>query len=271
MKKLFKNPLILLAVAALLIAGSTVGATRAALNATSDRDDVAFSTGKVSVELIESGEVVRDNNETNESQNKPLDLGIGEDQFKIGKSYADNIAVKNDSTVVVTNEDGEVTNTYHYDEYVRVIVTKSWYSGNGKDTLLDPSLIELNVLTNNGWILDEASSTAEQTVYYYSRPVQYDEEIPFANSFMVKPEVTTKITKNGTVGNISTSYDYDGKSFEVDIKVDAVQTHHAQEAILGAWGVNVEIAEDGTLSLIATTADTAINETITDDAVTGEE
>ena len=44
-------------------------------------------------------------------------------------------------------------------------------------------------------------------------------------------------------------YDYDGASFVVEAEVDAVQTHNARDAIKSAWGVDVEVAVDGTLRL----------------------
>lgn len=246
MKKLFKNPLTIFVVAIAVIAASSVGATRAAITVISDQDEISFSTGEVSVQLIENGVDVETDDEAT-----ALTLGIGEDSFKIGQKYLDAVSVVNNSTIVVNDDNGNVTDTYHYDEYVRVILTKSWYDAAGnKDTLLDPSLIDLNVLTDNGWIKDESSSTSEQEIYYYSKPVAYGEEIPFADTFMVKQDVNELITKSGTTGNITTTYDYDGKSFEVEIEVDAVQTHHAAEAILGAWGVNVNIADDGSLSLL---------------------
>lgn len=47
---------------------------------------------------------------------------------------------------------------------------------------------------------------------------------------------------------IKTTYDYDGKQFRVEVEVDAVQDHNAEEAILSAWGRNVTV-ENGKLSL----------------------
>ena len=42
---------------------------------------------------------------------------------------------------------------------------------------------------------------------------------------------------------------YDGYRFYLKAEVDAVQTHNAAEAVKSAWGVDAEVAEDGTLSL----------------------
>ena len=40
-------------------------------------------------------------------------------------------------------------------------------------------------------------------------------------------------------------YAYDGYKFVVEAEVNAVQTHNAKEAIKSAWGVDVELAADG--------------------------
>ena len=42
---------------------------------------------------------------------------------------------------------------------------------------------------------------------------------------------------------------YDGYSFQVEAEVDAVQTHNAQDAIKSAWGVDVDVAANGDISL----------------------
>ena len=42
---------------------------------------------------------------------------------------------------------------------------------------------------------------------------------------------------------------YDGIVFVLRADVDAVQTHNAEDAIMSAWGVDVSISDDGSLSL----------------------
>ena len=49
---------------------------------------------------------------------------------------------------------------------------------------------------------------------------------------------------------ITTKFNYDGVQFNIDAQVDAVQTHNAVDAIKSAWGIDVEITENGTLSLV---------------------
>ena len=48
---------------------------------------------------------------------------------------------------------------------------------------------------------------------------------------------------------ITTVYDYDGYSFQIEAEVDAVQTHNAVDAIKSAWGVDVDVAANGNISL----------------------
>ena len=38
-------------------------------------------------------------------------------------------------------------------------------------------------------------------------------------------------------------------NFNLEAEVDAVQTHNAKDAIKSAWGIDVNVASDGTISL----------------------
>ena len=60
-------------------------------------------------------------------------------------------------------------------------------------------------------------------------------------------EYETKPTEKP--GVVKTTYKYNGYMFVLEAEVDAVQTHNAEDAIKSAWGVDVNIAPDGTLSL----------------------
>lgn len=63
-------------------------------------------------------------------------------------------------------------------------------------------------------------------------------------------EVVETTTENGKVyKTITYEYEYEGYTFEIQADVDAVQTHNVVDAIKSAWGVDVVISEDGTLSL----------------------
>ena len=59
---------------------------------------------------------------------------------------------------------------------------------------------------------------------------------------------TSETDSNGYT-TITTTYEYDGAQFVLEATVDAVQTHNAQDAIKSAWGVDVNVSDDGALSL----------------------
>ena len=132
-------------------------------------------------------------------------------------------------------------------------MTKSWQDSEGnKDTSLDPDFIRLNFLTENGWQIDESASTPERTVLYYTNllaPGQSTAELLGEDALSIDSAVGTKVnqtetrTEEGTV--ITTEYAYDGYSFQVEVEADAVQTHNAADAIKSAWGVDVNVSEDG--------------------------
>ena len=149
-----------------------------------------------------------------------------------------------------------VTNSGSIDSYVRVILYKSWTDPKGnKDTSLSPKLIDLNLLTGNGWVADENASTDERTVLYYTGILPAGESTPdFADTLKIDNSVADRVTETVSQdadGNktITTVYEYDGYRFNLEAEVDAVQTHNARDAIKSAWGVEVNVADNGTLSL----------------------
>jgi hypothetical protein len=82
--------------------------------------------------------------------------------------------------------------------------------------------------------------------------------VTLINSVTVSNKVTTQVTETQSAdanlaGTITNVYDYNGKSFSINVEVDAVQTHSAADAILGAWGVKATFGADGTtIASIAT-------------------
>ena len=138
MKKIVKNPLIVLAVGILIVLGSSVGATRAAFMYKSEAEEVDFHTTNVRVALLEG---------TDDSEE----------------------------------------------------------SGDMKDVTDD------GVLSFPGIPSDDEGNTISGTIKDY--------------------------------------YIYDGGSFYVDVKVDAVQTHNSESAIKGAWGIEAkcDAKDDGTI------------------------
>lgn len=164
--------------------------------------------------------------------------------FEIGRTYAEELSVMNSGTI---------------DQYVRVTVYKYWVDVNPDGTAgpkrqdLDPSLIELHLLTGNGWSIDEAASTAERTVLYYSVPLGGSRSeggfpsisAPFMDALTVSRGVTEQIAekrsytevRDGVTYRVTTgSYLYDRVAFQVEVQIDAVQTHNASDAKTSAWG-----------------------------------
>lgn len=226
-----KTTLILLALAVILLAGSALGSTRAALSYYSDNYTANLAVSEIGVALVENGEITND---------KLLANMVGKDEKVIpGREYKEELTVRNT---------GEI------DQYVRVSIAKSWMKDGQKVTSLSPDLIILG-LTGNGWLEDPNASTEERTVLYYSRPLASGEEAQiFADTIKIDGAVASKASKetvkseNGYT-TVTTTYRYDGVTFNLEAQVDAVQTHNAQDAIKSAWGVDVNVSSDGTLSL----------------------
>lgn len=226
-----KSIIILLALAVILLVGSALGSTSAALSYYSDNYTANLAVSEIGVALVENG---------NETSEKLLANMVGENEkIQLGKKYPEELTVRNT---------GEI------DQYVRVSIVKSWMKDGKKVTSLSPNLIDLN-LTGNGWIEDKNASTEERTVLYYSGILAGGAEAPiFADTIRIDGSVATQATKetvkseNGYT-TITTTYKYDGVTFNLEAQVDAVQTHNAQDAIKSAWGVDVKVSPDGTLSL----------------------
>lgn len=235
----------LLSASAVLLIGSTVGSTRAALTYYSDNYSAQVTVSNIGVSLLENGETVsrrdyKDNGEWNETSGTLLQ-SLKEEGVAPGKSYPEELTVQNSGSI---------------DSYVRVILTKSWKDSQGnKDTALSPDLIDLNLQTGSGWIVDEDASTPERTVLYYTQILGVDETTPaLSDTVRIDPAVANKVDETVTTDEngyrtITYTYAYDGYTFELEAEVNAVQTHNAEDAIKSAWGTDVAVAEDGTISL----------------------
>lgn len=255
-KALLVRPILFLLAAAVLLLVSTVGSTRAALTYYSENYGMEVQLASIGVSLLERGSGEERVAAARGGQDAEGAAGIlladlpAEEELVLGKEYPEELYVRNT---------GEI------DSYVRVILWKSWKGPNGqKDTGLSPDLIDLELnLSADGWVRDPAASTAERTVLYYKKVLPGDSESdgsggvtePLCRSFCIDPSlreqvVTTTVDTDGS-GNqvIRTEYAYDGCSFELKAEVDAVQARSAEDAVKSAWGVDVEIAEDGTLFL----------------------
>lgn len=240
-KKSFpKKPALVLTAAALLLVGSTVGSTRAALTYYSENYSAQMNMQSIGVSLLENDKVVssRDYVSNNEwkgtSQGTLLTNLLGKDEtFTPGKKYNEAISVKNSGTI---------------DTFVRVIITKSWQDEEGnKNTTLSPDLIELNFLTDNGWQIAKDQSTTERTVLYYTKAVAAGDSTPaLSDTIRIKPSIAKDVTKHVDGNTITYTYKYNGYTFHIDAEVDAVQTHNAKDAIKSAWGVDVNVSDNET-------------------------
>lgn len=240
-KKSFpKKPALVLTAAALLLVGSTVGSTRAALTYYSENYSAQMNMQSIGVSLLENDKVVssRDYVSNNEwkgtSEGTLLTNLLGKDEtFTPGKKYNEAISVKNSGTI---------------DTFVRVIITKSWQDEEGnKNTTLSPDLIELNFLTDNEWQIAKDQSTTERTVLYYTKAVAAGDSTPaLSDTIRIKPSIAKDVTKHVDGNTITYTYKYNGYTFHIDAEVDAVQTHNAKDAIKSAWGVDVNVSDDET-------------------------
>ena len=241
-KKSFpKITVLLLAASAVLLVGSGVGSARAALTYYSENYSAQMNMQSIGVSLVEYDGVVSsrvyvsDNEWSGTTGGTLLANMLGEDEkFTPGKRYNEAISVKNSGNI---------------DTFVRVILTRSWQDAEGKkNTSLSPDLIELNYLTDNGWVIAEDQSTPERTVLYYTKALPVGETTPaLSDTIRVNESIAQDVTKQVDGNTIRYTYKYDGYSFHVDAEVDAVQTHNAQEAIKSAWGVDVSVNDDETV------------------------
>lgn len=137
-----------------------------------------------------------------------------------------------------------VTNSGSIDEFVRVSVYKYWVDKDGnKMPVLTPGEIDLNLVTDGGWVLDpDASTTERQVLYYTSLLTPGESTTPFSDTLTVNGKLPYKVSQTTTDNVITTTYDYDGVTFMLDVQVDAVQTHSAEAAIKSAWGRSVTVS-----------------------------
>ena len=224
----------LLAAAAVLLAISGTQTARAALTYFSQDYAAQVQMYDIGVTLTENGQDVSWRNYTqrddvwNETTGTLLQnlLPAGE-QLQLGRSYPEAIAVRNTGSI---------------DQYVRVKLYTYWTNADGsKNTELSPDWIDLHLTEGSGWVEDTSARTAERRVLYYTNILPTGAAAPALSD--------TRTTNAAGQTVITTTYDYDGVRFNLEAEVDAVQTHNAADAILSAWGVRVNITNDGRLSL----------------------
>ena len=132
-----------------------------------------------------------------------------------------------------------------------------WLDEDGnKLQTLSPELIDLHLVNlDTDWLEDTAINevTRERTVLYYNKLLLSGEETPlFADSLTIDDSIAKKVSEQkvteGGRTTITTTYDYDGVQFQIEVEVDAVQEHNAEDAVWSVWGRRVKV-ENNTLSL----------------------
>ena len=240
---------LLLAAALLLLTVSGTQTARAALTYYSETYDAQVNMYDIGVTLAENGKDVSWRNYTksgdkwNESTGALLTGMLAEgEKVQLGRAYPEALTVRNSGSI---------------DEYVRVAVSCYWVDAAGnKMPALSPKLIGLHLLTGgNGWTEDAAAATPERRVLYYTKPLPVNQtSAAFSDTLTVSTQLAAKVTETTSTDQagrttVTTTYDYNGVRFMVEAETDAVQTHNAADAIKSAWGKNVAIGSDGTLTL----------------------
>jgi len=261
-KKFLLSPaatLLAFAAAIGLLLFSSVGGARAALTYYSENYSSRIQLYDIGVTLLENGREIayRNYNSNRESWNEKrgvllehmLEADGKTEVLKPGKTYQEDLCVRNSGTI---------------NQYVRVNIYKYWKKDGVKQPEMSPGLIKLNLVNTGagGWIEDTEAATKERTVLYYNKPLKAMDDgtgevsPPFADALAIDGEITARVTqdvteevKDGvTYRTVTTTYDYDGAEFCVEVSVDAVQEHNAEDAIWSAWGRRATI-KDGVLSL----------------------
>lgn len=226
-KKASLLTILLCVLAGCLILVGGIGGTRAVLT-TSATYHGTLETPEVNVQLYENTKPI-DNNGTL--------AGLAGTTLEIGKPVKEEVTVENTGTAK---------------QYVRVTFYQYWTDGENKRVDLDPGYIKLT--HGSTWALDEAASKApERTVVYYTKELDAGEttDTPALTTVTVDNDIKLLVTKKVDGDKTIYEYKYDGLTMNLEVSVDAIQAHHAQDAMEASWGTtNVIVNEaEGTLSV----------------------
>ncbi|MCR5678470.1 MAG: hypothetical protein K6G13_10625 [Agathobacter sp.] len=247
----------------IMLGASLSGTAAAALNYYSQNYIAQMDVKSIGVTLNENDKAIswRDythSNDTWKEHNGDLLTNMlsdaGDDQLILNKHYKEELSVTNSGTI---------------DEYVRVQLYHYWVTPTEdgelqKRTDLDPQDILIGYTGNEEWIEDTDSRTPEKSDWYYTKILTPGKTTSLLCDYIaINGKIAYKVHETSTTEestdengvthkytNIISTYDYDGTSFVLRADVDAVQTHNAKDAILSAWGVNMDVKADGTLYLL---------------------
>lgn len=233
-----KVTFVLLALAVILLLGSAVGSTRAALTYYSENYTAEFTVGQIGVSLAENGEIVSKRDfdgekwvtaESGRTDGLLKDMLGKDEKLALGKPYENELSVKNTGAI---------------DEYVRVRIYRYWTKEGSEEKIptLAPALIKLGI-NESEWVIPDKDMNKECIVLYHKGKMAAESASAFVNTIAIDPKVASEFTTE-TVENedgtkvVTSVYKYDKAQFHVDVEVDAVQTHNAEEAMKTTWGVD---------------------------------
>lgn len=223
---------ILLALASVLLLGSALGSTRAALTYYSDNYTAKIEIHQIGVSLLENGEVVSSRNYEDDRWSETggallQNMLEKDEELALGKQYKEELSVANSGTI---------------DQYVRVRIYKYWTKkdSSAKETSLSPDLIQLNLVNGGQWINPNPGAKNQECIELYYKGIlpAGSTTANFADSIAIDGQIAAEADVKQEGNIITTTYKYDGVEFHIDVEVDAVQTHNAQDAIRSAWGVD---------------------------------
>ena len=241
--KLSKRTMALLAAAVILLGGSGITGTKAALTVFSPDYDARIETNSISVALTENDTTVKDGGKLFASL---------EGKAEPGMKYNDTVGVTNDGAAP---------------EYVRVIVRKYWTKpekteegepvpSDEKDQTLSPDMIDLELADAGKWIEKDGGSV-ETKIYYLKSQLGTGKSAALFSSVKIDKAVAKarRIYHDGTEiseaevsgvtsGTITYEYKYNGYTFNVEAEAQSVQTHSPVEAIKSIWGVTASMSGD---------------------------
>lgn len=251
-KKLLASPkfttgAFVLAVALLMFSG--VGGARAALQYRSETYSSELKMYNIGVTLMENDAEVSWRNYNEGSL-------LGDEWKEQTGVLLENLKTENENNAMTPGKQYEeklcVKNTGSINQYVRASIYTYWVDEDGaKRTDLSPDLIRLHLVQDGSWIEDTAASTPERTVLYYSKLLNTGEQTSlFADQIAIDGAIATKVNQTTDEnGTITTEYVYNNAKFVVEVTVDAVQEHNAQDAIWSAWGRKVTV-NNNTVALV---------------------
>lgn len=211
-----KKKIIFLAALSILALGTVFGGTMAAYQAETNTEKT-ISTSSVDIRLNLEGADVDDQ----------------------GNVLYDGRELKDG----VVSERVSATNAGSKAVYLRIQITKAWYSGNekifevsGRD--VDSSTIEVHLINPEDWIVPEDfEDRNHENIYIYYKKVLKAGETTSAlmDSF--------SLLKNAD-GNTN---QYAGLSARMRFDANSIQTMAAKDAMLAEWGVIAEFDADGSI------------------------